>query len=156
MLPPGYYLAKAKRQCAMARHQWEVTYTLAKEPKIFLGIILRLEKAFAAIIKAVETYHRLQSRKKQKSKQLKAIFFQYSLSIRYLQAQKELNNIITAYKVSPIVFQRRGALIICQEHYRKMHKLSSESIKNYLVLIDKFIKAVERKCDVRRNPGKSA
>jgi hypothetical protein len=160
MLLSRYYLTKAKRQLALANHLWSVTYPLTQEPKIFLAIIQRLKNACTAAIQAVVVHNKEKYKKEPKNKpttkQIKQLFFKYQFSQCYLKQYTKLSTLLEQYRQSPVVFQRKGALIICKDHYKKLHLLSSESIKNYLVLIDQFIKAVERKCDVRRNTRKSA
>lgn len=156
MLPPSYYLFKAKRQLALANHLWRVTYHLTKEPKIFLAIIQRLKNAFTAAVQAVVVHNKGKYKKKQTIKQIKQLFSRYQLSQRYLTQYQKLTRLLEEYQQSPVVFQRKEALIICKDHYKTLHKLSSESIKNNLILIDQFIKGIERKCNVRRNTRKSA
>ena len=137
---------KANQYLNTADHLTYVTYPLVKDIKLLFNIVENLNKALNYGMEAILRYDKLFKRISPYPDNFEAKFliFQKSCVMRHaikgeqVSLIEELNTIITKYKKSPMVFQRKDKLVISNHHYR-LKTLTINDIKNYLPNAKLFI-----------------
>ena len=149
MLEPEEYLKKARESQRIADHQAYVTYRFVKDPKFLAAIVEHIDQGFDYGMNAILSYEAGYKRihfpldRKQREELFKGYTAKKEVSLKkYLPVIREVHACFLKCKESPVTFQRKEKLVLCDEKY-SMDLLSIESIKNQIRLMNDFIRNVE-------------
>ncbi len=147
-------LARAVQQHQVAVHLLTVTFPLAKEPKLLLGITFNLTSAMECAIEALLEYERklglisvyaeeMSFNEKIKLFKEKCVV-RNKIPVKYLQLLNQMQFLQQLHKTCPTEFQRGNKLVMCTSRY-EMHTLSINDIKNYVDETREFVEMVGRR-----------
>ena len=139
----------ANKKLKLADHILTMTYPMVNDPKVVLSAIENLFLAFTYAMSSLLYYERLFKRVPPFSDNFKNKFelFKDKCSKRYniddeiIRIMQDIKEIIVAHKKSPIEFQRKESLIICNGDYR-IRTISANMIKVYVEKAKLFIKSI--------------
>ena len=126
------------------------TYPLIKDPKMLLSILenvfLALTNAFSSVIYYERMYKRVplfQDNFESKFDIFKTrVVKKYNIDKRYVELIRDVKEIIIQHRKSPIEFQRKDSLVICNESYH-MKTVSVNTIKEFIEKSKDFILIVD-------------
>ncbi|MBI4983175.1 hypothetical protein HZC32_00835 [Candidatus Woesearchaeota archaeon] len=144
-------LGKAIQQYEVAFHLLTVTFPLAKDPKLLLGITYNLTSALEYSIEAILAYERklklVPEYKDDYASKLETFRFKSAprnkIPFSYLSMLTTLKHLQRVHKLSPLEFQRGNRLVLCTKNY-EMYTLSINQIKEYLRQTKSFVEIAER------------
>ncbi len=150
---------EASKKISLADHMLFVTYPLVKDAKLLLAVMENIFLAHTHIMGSLLYYERMYKRV--------APFFdtfeskyrlfsekcsqRYAIEHEYLDLMREVKDILTAHKRSPIEFSRKDQFVICSDDYQ-LKVLKAEDIKTlvsktkeFFNKVDSLIKELEKK-----------
>jgi hypothetical protein len=146
-----FALNLAKEQLEAAEHMISVTLGVVGDPRLLLTVAQKLHAAHCNAMKSILYYevHNNKIPKFDENFERMLALFQaraarrYNLQENYTPFIKQLNGIIQGHKDSPVVFERKGSYVICDEDYN-MEQVSQERLQEYVKIGRKFIEDAER------------
>jgi hypothetical protein len=146
-------LARAVQQHQVAVHLLTVTFPLAKEPKLLLGITFNLTSAMEYAIEALLVYERklglISAYAEETDFKEKIRIFKEKcvnrnkIPVSYLYLLSQMQFLQRLHKTCPTEFQRGNRLVMCTSRY-EMHTLSINDIKNYVSETREFVGMIGR------------
>jgi len=130
-------LYKADSHLQIAEHLFTVTFPLAKDPKLLLGVVDNLAKC---------TEYLINFQLIKKNGTFPDDFISKLVTFRKFapKAQAELfgklHNLNNLHRTCPIEFRRGNTLIMCTHGY-EMHTLSVLEIEQYLTIVKEIIES---------------
>lgn len=144
-------MVRAVEQHKVAVHLLTVTFPLAKEPKLLLGITFNLTSAFEYAIEALLVYERklglISAYAEEMDFKGKLRLFKEKcvvrnkIPIKYLHLLSQMQHLQQLHKTCPTEFQRGNKLVMCTSRY-EMHTLSINDIKSYVSETKRFLELV--------------
>ena len=139
----------ANKKLKLADHILTMTYPMVNDPKLLLSAIENLFLAFTYAMSSLLYYERLFKRVPPFSDNFKNKFElfkdkcskKYNIDDEMIKTMQDIREIIVAHKKSPIEFQRKESLIICDGDYRT-RTISAGMIKVYVEKAKLFIKNI--------------
>jgi len=130
---------KANKSLNTADHLAYMTYPLLKDVKILVSITENLHNAYTFAMDAFLTYERMYKRISSLPEGYESRFDifktkiakRYNIEREHLLMMKDLENIISYRRKSPLEFIRKDKLVICSDSY-KMKTINYEQIKSYI------------------------
>lgn len=150
---------EAIKKLKLADHMLSITYQLVQDPKLLLAVIDNIYKALDNGISSVLEYDRLFKRIPpfpENSFEGKLSMFRnkcmprYNIRKEYIDLIKEVQDVISNHKNSPVEFARKDKFVICSDNY-KMKTVSIPEIKKYIAQAKLFI--VDMSSIVGKNEG---
>ena len=143
--------AKAEKSLRIADHMLYITYPLVKDNKLLMAILENIYIAFSQSLASVLYYERLFKRIPPFHDTFESKFNLFSSKIarkynvdkQYLDAIKNVQDLVKDHKNSPIEFIREGKFVICSKDYR-MKTITVDGLKNFIRLAKDFIKTNNR------------
>jgi len=143
-------LESAKNNIKIADHMVNITYKLVKDPKLFLVILERLDKALTFTMKSIlfyERYYKKIPTFREDFNVMHDIFKarclrRYNFNNDYILLIKEVNDVIKKHKQSPMEFKRDGKFVICSDDY-KLNVVSDDSLKKKIEKAKAFIREAD-------------
>ena len=129
------YLEKSYQHYHTAEHLLTVTFPLAKDPKLLLGVLDNLAKAGEYLINAVLSSKLDKYPEDFLSKLI--LYRKYGTKADFLGKLHDLN---VLHRTCPVEFRRGNTLVMCTNGY-EMHTLSLPEIKQYLVIVKETIES---------------
>jgi hypothetical protein len=130
-------LQKAEFHFEVAEHLFKVTFPLAKDPKLLLGVIDNLAKSGEYVINCVLT-------KKTDSFPpdfiSKLVMFRRFVPKAQAELFSKLHDLNNLHRTCPVEFRRGNTLVMCTNGY-EMHTLSVPEIKQYLAIVKEIIES---------------
>lgn len=149
-------LARAWEQYKVAVHLLTVTFPLAKEPKLLLGITFNLTSAFEYSIEALLAYEQKlglisgNGEEQELGRRIRLFkekcVARNKIPMKYLHLLSQLQNLQHLHKTCPTEFQRGNKLVMCTSRY-EMHTVSINDIKNYVEETKEFVEMIGRIVD---------
>ncbi len=141
-------LARAVQQYQVAVHLLTVTFPLAKEPKLLVGITFNLTSAFEYTIEALLVYEKrlglisayaeeMELKGKLRLFKEKSVV-RNKIPVKYLHLLSQMQHLQQLHKTCPTEFQRGNKLVMCTSRY-EMHTVSINDIKNYVGETKEFL-----------------
>ncbi len=151
--------SEAKKKIELADHMLFVTFPLVKDSKLLLAVMEnvflahthtmgyllyyeRMMKRVGPFFDTFESKYRLFSEKSVPS---------YGIDEDYLKLVRDVKEILTAHKRSPMEFSRKDQFVICSDDY-ELRVLKSDEIKEILSKtkgffnkVDSLVKELEKK-----------
>ena len=140
-------IKEANSAFSTADHLTYVTYPLLKEVKLSIIVVENLHSAVTKAMDAILYYDRMYKRINpiQDNFDAKIGVFRNSCARRYqidekhINLIKELRNIVSSHKESPMEFVRRDKFVICSDSYSKIKTIDINKLKEYVILTRLFI-----------------
>ncbi|MBI4981122.1 hypothetical protein HZC30_06220 [Candidatus Woesearchaeota archaeon] len=146
-------LARAVQQHHVAVHLLTVTFPLAKEPKLLLGITFNLTSAMEYAIEALLAYERKLGLISAYAEELdfkgklrlfkERCMVRNKIPVKYLHLLSQMHHLQQLHKTCPTEFQRGNKLVMCTSRY-EMHTVSINDIKNYVSETREFVEMIGR------------
>jgi len=136
MPSPNEFLNKAIVQWKTARHLLDVTYPLVKDSKLFLGIISNISTSLEACIdsllhKELESNNIEPYQEKDKIQIFHSIITKkHNIPTKHSNLAMQLKDIIKVHQKSPIEFERKERMVICDNDYN-MTIISVNELKKF-------------------------
>lgn len=151
-------LEGAKKSIKNADHMLIMTFPLVKDPKILLSVADNTFSAAEGAMNALLLYERLFKRipEFQDSFEPKFEVFRstlvprHSLSKEYVALLRDLKDILSEHKKSPVEFSRGDRFVICTENYR-VKSVGVPELKKYIAKSKMFILDIDNL--VSKNAG---
>lgn len=151
MLPHQGHRDRALQHYEGAFHLLHVTFPLAKDPKLLLGVVHNIFKSLEASVDAILEYERqLQLVPRYEDHfQSKFTTFRYrsmkrnKIAPEHAQLMELLHEILELHSRSPMVFQRGNRLVICSKDYQ-LQIISLQDLKKYLSQAKEFLEQMQR------------
>ncbi len=129
----------AKKTVRMADHILTVTYPLLKDPKILVSaaknIFSAAEQAMTSVLEHERLFKRIPSYQDNFESKFRVfkekIVPRHNISPGHVKTIRELKDILSAHKESPVEFTRKEKYVICSDDY-DMKTLSEKQLKNHL------------------------
>ena len=129
----------AKKTVRMADHILTVTYPLLKDPKILVSaaknIFSAAEQAMTSVLEHERLFKRIPSYQDNFESKFRVfkekIVPRHNISPGNVKTIRELKDILSAHKESPVEFTRKEKYVICSDDY-DMKTLSEKQLKNHL------------------------
>lgn len=149
------YLEEAERTIKTCDHLVYVTFSIVKDKKILIKILLELKKAVAYCINSALQYEYVFKRVKlyQDPKKNFETFIgisekRFNINEDEVKQIFELFRIVDAHKSSAMEFTRREQVIILSENMQK-EAISLDKIKKYLLFSKNIMRKVKAKITLR-------
>ncbi|MGM5481792.1 MAG: hypothetical protein ACQESE_05285 [Nanobdellota archaeon] len=154
-----YYMKEARRSLDAAEHMRSVSYPLAEDPKIFLGVVRKLYDCHKSILSLLlvagecsvsirecdlmpEKNFSMSFRKASETAKKENILEDDDLSL--LSA---VHDIILKHENSPVEFQRKQSFVMCDEEYGAS-QLTSAQAKGFSMRTKEILRKLFVKRDV--------
>lgn len=130
-----------------ADHLTYVTYPLLKEVKLSITVIENLYIAVTKAMDAIIYYDRMYKRINpiQENFEAKLGVFRnscarrYNIDERYINLIKNLRNLVSSHKESPMEFVRKDKFVICSDSYTNIKTIDINKLKDYVIQTRSFI-----------------
>ncbi len=141
----------AKAKLRAADHLLTQTYPSIRDPKLLMvvmeGIFSSLANAMTSILHYERTFKRVNALSGNFEHNLE-VFAQecinrYSLSQDYISVMRELKNLVSEHKKSPVEFSRKDSFIICSDEYH-IKIVTFDQLKRHLAVAKKFLEDAEK------------
>ncbi|MFP4119112.1 MAG: hypothetical protein ACLFTH_03595 [Candidatus Woesearchaeota archaeon] len=160
-----YFMKEARRSLDAAEHMRSVSYPLAEDPKIFLGVVSKLHEAHKSILKLVLLSNKDCSSVKE-CEQLPIRDFKKAfdliqndttsaqvLSDKELSALAETYDLVLKHRDSPVEFPRKEQFVMCDDDYGTK-QLSGELVRRLSDVTKQMLRSVFMKRDFILSSGK--
>ena len=142
--------AKAKRNIQIADHLIYVTYKLINDPKLLLAVMENIFLALTNSMSALLSFERIYKRVPAFSENFESKFTtfnhhcvqRFNIDPSYLRLLRDVKEIITEHKQSPIEFARKDSFVICSESYN-IRTLSINKIKIKITKTKEFVDKID-------------
>lgn len=140
---------EAGKKLSLADHMLFVTYPLVRDSKLLLAIMENIFLAHTHIMGSLLYYERMYKRispffdtfeSKYRLFSDKCVP-RYAIDEGYLGLMRDVKDILTAHKRSPMEFSRKDQFVICSEDYQ-LKVLKAEDIKTYVSKTKEFFNSI--------------
>ena len=133
-----------------ADHLTYVTYPLVKEVRLSITIIENLYLSTLKAMDAVIYYDRLYKRINPVAENFSSKFEvfkykcakRYGIDEKYINLIKDLRNIVSIHKESPMEFVRKDKFVICSDSYTNVKTIDINKLKEYVSLTRSFLEKI--------------
>ncbi len=143
-------LIEADRIIKKTDHMIYVSYSLVKDKKILLKVLIETKKAIVKCINYILQYEYLYKRirlSKDPKENLRTFKVKcakrYDININEIKLISELFQIIDLHKNSPMEFKKKEAIVILSEE-SKPKKITLEDIKEFVELSKNILKKIKK------------